>query len=118
MAPFVIFFHTGNITLDTKVHVESLKEYLDGLVGYNELRKKASKSKYGPKGISYRYTPDIRSPGGRGVVSRIFMDFIILIFLQNTLFYINNVRAYIIIFEINKFFILKLFNSKLKFIIS
>ena len=31
MAIFVIFFHTGNIQLDTKVHVESLKEYLDGL---------------------------------------------------------------------------------------
>lgn len=89
MAPFVIFFHTGNITLDTKVHVESLKEYLDGLVGYNELRKKASKSKHGPlfdHTSSYRYVMDIRSPGGRGVVSRIFGDFIILIFLQNILF--------------------------------
>lgn len=56
MAPFVIFFHTGNITLDTKVHVESLKEYLDGLVGYNELRKKASKSKHGPLLIILHHT--------------------------------------------------------------
>lgn len=39
-------------------------------------------------------------------------------FFFTLIFYINNVRAYIIIFEINKFFILKLFNSKLKFIIS
>lgn len=39
-------------------------------------------------------------------------------FFFTLIFYINNVRAYIIIFEITKFFILKLFNSKLKFIIS
>ena len=118
MAPFVIFFHTGNITLDTNGHVESLKEYLDGLESSCLFRISHQVQGWPPFDhiSSFRYIMAIRSPEGLELCQGFYIG--ANSFFFTFIFYINKVRANIIIFEINKFFILKLFNSKLKFIIS